>query len=935
MKKILILSLLCIFIVSAGVAQQSSVLPYNPQLRKGVLDNGLTYYIYPNAYPKGEAVYRLFVKSGSVNETERQRGLAHFLEHMAFNGSQHFPDDKMVSFLEGKGAKFGKDLNAHTSFNETVYKLQLPSSSQGMVDSTLTILSDWGSGLLIDSVQVEKERGVILSEWLSRQSSQQEEEMAFLNELLNNSRYSERITIGDTAVIKHCSPRDIAAYYRTWYHPSLMAIAVVGDVDVDSVEKQIRHKFEFPYAEVVPNAKTYPIPPYKKNLAKSVVHKSAEDIELNMIELLPLPSAVLTEQNYKEYLYRTLINRLLKMRFDALAFDNPSYKKATIQRSSFLNTTGVLLGSVELQPDKITDGIQNFIANKKQVFRYGFTGLEIESAKKRLYTTLANQVNSKQEVASAQVMNDIYSDFFVNNRFISPKYELNLLKRYLPTIDSLSLVKVLQKDYDGGKIHYLLSGDNRIYKEVESDSKLMKIIQQAEKEKVPRYYKEIALFEKLGEAPRSGEIIKEQNLPEIGATSLWLNNGTRVIFKSSQLDKDRIVFTGFRRGGLYSLDSLEYYSGLLAPNIVSLSGAGSFSREELNYFLSGNSASMRFLVDKTRTGIAGSSQKKDMETLFQLLYTKWTAPRLDTLIYDQVISKMKDEYRTKIKTPEEVFQRELSWLLSGRNYTNGELTDSILSDVVEQKDMLPLFNKFFGKAAGYTFVLIGDCSLEEVRGYIKTYIGGLPTGQPDTAYVFRKREIPTETVSLERHTGNSPKAVVSLIFQNAHMPEDFQQFQLKSEILRDLLKTTLRTHLREEMGKVYGVSVKSAAGLYPSFLSRTMISFVCLPKDVDALVDATRMEINHLCKIPMDYADILKNIQNNLLKDFALNKQKNSYWSSLIRNAVYNQSEDWGYVENYDKMLKNITIEEVADFARSLIVDVPMIKAVLYPRKGE
>ena len=235
-----------ICILGAQTLQAGTPLKYDEKVVTGKLKNGLTYYIYPNDNPRGEAVYRLFIKAGSVYETERQKGLAHFLEHMAFNGSRNFPADAMVRFLESKGAKFGADLNAHTSFNETVYKLQLPSSDPAMVDSTMMILADWATGLTIDPVEVEKERGVIMSEWLSKKDAKRDANNMLLMALLNNSRYSDRLTIGDTAVIKNCSRNDIADYYKSWYHPSLMAVAVAGDVSFASTSPAtatIRHSW--------------------------------------------------------------------------------------------------------------------------------------------------------------------------------------------------------------------------------------------------------------------------------------------------------------------------------------------------------------------------------------------------------------------------------------------------------------------------------------------------------------------------------------------------------------------------------------------------------------------------------------------------------------------------------------------------------------------
>ena len=393
-----------------------------------------------------------------------------------------------------------------------------------------------------------------------------------------------------------------------------------------------------------------------------------------------------------------------------------------------------------------------------------------------------------------------------------------------------------------------------------------------------------------------------------------------------------MLLTGFRKGGLYSLDSLHYYTGVFAPSIISLSGAGDFSRDALNYFLAGNSASMRLLVDKTRTGLAGVSQVKDMETMFQLLYTKWMYPRLDTAICRQTIEKTIENYRVKQKSPTEIFQEELLWILNGRNYTNTILSDSLITRYVKQEDMLPLFNRFYGAGEDYTFVILGDCTIEDIKPLITTYIGGLPKGKIDTDWRFKERIIPHKSCSLIHYTGDSPKASVSLTFQQDSLLGEFNSLTLKSNIMKAMLRTCLLNRLREEMGKVYSVSVASSAGLYPSFLSRTMIGFVCLPEDVDSLVNATQEELQRLYEHPESFENVLTDVKNNLLRDFELDKQKNSFWTSWIRNSIFNQQEDWKYLTDYPQTVNSITAKEISSFAKYLLGTAPMIKAVLYPK---
>lgn len=912
----------------------------DPKLRMGRLDNGLTYYIYPNQTPKGEAVYRLFVKAGSVQERDDQQGLAHFLEHLAFNGTRHFPGDGIVRFLESKGAKFGKDLNAHTSFTETVYKLQLPSTDPLLVDSTLTILSDWAGGLLIAPDEVEKERGVILSEWLSRGGTQTDNSMKLVMELLNGSLYSRRITIGDTAVIRHCSPQTIRDYYEQWYRPELMAVAVVGDVDVSQVERLIQQKFS---AEAYKPHKTYrphktykapTIPEYTADAARIATDKGVKKTELDMLMLLPQPKAVKTAKDYRQYLMRSLINRLMKQRFSALSFDDPAYSKGSVQYSRFLGATGVTDASVELQKGKLRQGISDFIHHQQQIFRYGFTETEISRACKSLLSSMRGKVNSGQQPRSIDLMDELYADYYDGNRLISRQDELQLMERFLPKMDSVSLLRQMRRVFETRPTHYLLRGPEETTAELGDEAALLQLIHDCQQQPVGRYYKQVDVPKALCTVTPGRHIVSEQPIAEINATDLRLDNGTRVIFRQSDADLGRIVLSGFRKGGQYGVDSLRYYTGLVGPSVISLSGAGNFSREALNHYLTGNSASVHFLVDKLRTGVAGSARLTDVETLFQLLWLKWTQPQLDTAVCRMTLNKLIESYQQKQETPADRFSRELSWLMSGRNYTNVVMTDTLVRQAVRADDMLPLFHRFYGPAEGYTFVILADCELDDVRELISTYIGGLPTGHADTAWVSPRRQIPQQDTVFVSHAADDQKARVTLVYQQDRQPVPAispQLMEVKAAMLKAVLRSALLKRLREDMGKVYSVSVSSSSGLYPTFLSRTMIGFVCQPDDVDTLTAATNEEVQRLCEHPEAFAASLEDIKLNLIKENQLQLQKTAYWTQWIRNSIYNGQEDWSWLNRYDDVVSQLTIADVADFARWAIGEAHLVKAILEP----
>ncbi|MEA4850709.1 MAG: insulinase family protein [Paludibacter sp.] len=906
------------------------------QLKKGKLSNGVTYYIYPNQYPKGEAVYRLFIKSGSVFETDDQQGLAHFLEHMAFNGTKNFPGNMLIHFLESKGAKFGKDLNAHTSFNETVYKLQLPSSNPQLVDSTLTILADWADGLLLDSAEIESERGVILSEWLSKTGPEKDISNALLMELLNGSRFSKRIVIGDTAVIRNFEHSTLRNYYEKWYHPQLMAVAVVGDVNVSEIEKLIQQKFGSISNSPKVKVKNYGIPDYTKNEARVMVHPSLKKIELSMIQLLPMNKAVRNSRDYPAYLERTLLNRLMKARLSSKSFNNTSYNNGNVSVSDFLNTKSVFLSSAELVPGKVNEGIDSFMTHFEQMYRYGFLSVEINKVKKTYLSQIARRASSTSPVASQSIMDEIYSDFYRGNLMITPQAEYELLKKYIDKVDSAQLIRLFRKSYRPQSMHFQLSAFEKAKNEILSEDALISKFKKISSVPVQPYRKEISVPDSLlTVSPVGGRVLSEDSIPEINASVYNLSNGVKVIFKKSVSEKGRISLSAFRKGGLYALDSVDYVSGIFAGSVVSLSGAGAFTRDALSHYLAGNTASVRFLVEKTRSGLVGGAHVNDAETLFQLLYLKWTEPRLDTLVFEQTKKMSIDNYLTKNKTEQTKYFEDMARILKKEDYSTKELTDSVIHNEVKMEKILPVFNESFGNASDYTFVITSDTTFDAIRPYVLKYIGGLPSGKQMTAYQYKGGVVNTARTVFERKAGDSPKASVSLVFQQTKLPVEFDLYNLQSEILANVLKMKLTKSLREEMGMVYSVGVNSSATIRPSALSRSSISFSCLPVNVQPLIEKSKEIIQNMKTKPEGFESELKDVKANMIKEMELNKQKDSFWSTYIRNSIFNNQINWDFVTNYDAVVESITVNDLAVLLSNNFSFDNLIQCVLFPKENQ
>jgi len=924
--------LLC-FIACFPILASASKLKQDPKLVTGVLANGLTYSIYPNDFPKGEAVFRLFIKSGSVFEEENQRGLAHFLEHMAFNGTRTFPGSSLIKYLESKGGKFGQDLNAHTSFNETVYKLQLPTKDPFFVDTVLTILADWADGLLLDSTEIEQERGVIYSEWLSKAGPEKEAQEAFLVDLLNGSRYADRMVIGDTSVILHASPERIREFYRNWYHPTRMMVAIAGDVDVHRTQKIIRKLFGAIKRPNAPKTGWPTILPFATVKAQVFIQESLPKIEFNQMQLLPLLPSVNSTTSYDAYLQQVMLNRLMSARFSTLSFENPPYKSGGVSISGFLNTKNILFASTELIKNKVDSGIQAFTKDVEQIFKYGFIPLEINKQKKSYLAALKRTMLSKNPVASSSIMDEQYATFFRGDYKVTPEVEYKLALKAMDLIDSLSLVTYLHSIVDPKRTHYFLTGfGNKT--DFPDEEGLISLVEKASDEDIKPFTRAFDVPESLlEEEPVQGSIVKREEIPDIQAVKLDLSNGATVIFKRSVTKRSQLILSGFRQGGQYSLDSADFVSSLFTDNTIGMSGAGQFTRESLSQYLSGNSASVRFLIDLTRSGIFGSCNLTDKESMFRLLYLKWMQPKADTAIYQLLRSKSIENFRTANRTPSMMFNRELGYILQGKNYVNRELSDTLIEKELHFGRLLPIFQRMYGSADGFTFILTADCEVEELIPFIERYIGALPSTKVDNKYIHQGSITPEEPQLIERHTDDNPRATVSLIFQKDSIGSEFQLSDLKGEILKNVLRRKFLSVLREQMGMVYSVGVSVGATRHPSELSRITISFSCLPENAKVLIDTTLALIHQLADHPELVENELTDVKTNLVKEMQMNIQKDTFWSGYIRNNLFNDDLDWTFINRYPDIVASMTINVLTTEINQRVLGATLIKAVLFPKE--
>ncbi|WP_417887522.1 M16 family metallopeptidase [Zunongwangia sp.] len=922
-KRIFFTFLLCPIVVFSQHIKE------DPKLISGELNNGLKYYLYQTDRVKGQAEFQMFLKAGSLQEKNNQRGLAHFMEHMAFNGSTHFPENTLIDFLERNGAKFGHDLNAHTSYGETIYKLKIPTKRQSVVDSTLLIINDWIQGISLDSLEIEKERGVVLSEWLSKQSGSKNTQDAFLELLLNDSRYSDRKVIGDTATLRNFNRKDINDFYNSWYDPSLMAIAIAGDIDPDYVLKEVKAKLEDITSKNIENT-SYPIKDFEESEYTVITDEGTKKIELTGVQLLEPFRNIKTETAFYHFLQKNLLNDLFQERLDNKSFLNPAYEGASISLGNYFPVKAALMYTVEFQKDSIDKGLQQYWYDVEQIFQYGFTSMEISKIKKQLLQQLRNNTDNKEQPSSGKMIKEMYQKFFYGNAIVTPEKEFELTQKSLKSIDSLSLLNCLKNIRKQKQTKYILTA-NELDKKILPDSSEFYAHLNFEKDEVQPYERNLDVPENLlSELPKPGKIISKTYIPEIDATEYLLSNGVKLIYKQTDLDKNAIILSGFRKGGYYALKEQDYITGLYAAPVISLSGYGDFSRDALSQFLAGNSAKATLLVDKTRTGFYASADKRDQKTVFKLLYLKWTAPKMDVKIFDEIKSRTIESKQNEISKPADLFGDKIKKALKGEDYVTRKLKVEDIESELDSSKIIDTYHQFFGGAENYNISLISDQPFETLKSDVLQYIATLPKGKAATTYRYQPKHVLKDDVVIQQKDGDSPKVTVSLIFQQNTIMKSLPETDFLNQVVKNLIRNRLLKKLREEMGAVYSVSVSASSTKQPIALSRQSISFVCEPKDVDKLIEETEKILSAMAAGNFSQEELSK-IKTNLKKMDDLLKQRNTYWTKAIREHYFNHFKNWDAVTNYKERIDAISKNEIAEVIKAYFKNSPSIKAILWP----
>ncbi|MFD2554250.1 M16 family metallopeptidase [Sphingobacterium tabacisoli] len=906
-------------------------LEQDPKLVKGRLKNGFTYYIYPNTTGSKQSSIQLFVKAGSLQESEEQRGLAHFVEHMAFNGSKNYPKNEVITYLESLGVKFGADLNAYTSYDQTVYKIDVNTEHPEQLHKAVDIVADWAFELSFDSLEIERERGVIIEEWRTKQGAAARLSEQYLPLVFYNSRYAQRQPIGTLDVLQHFAHPTIKRFYSDWYRPELMAVAIVSNQDVKQVEQYVKKQFgSARNPKKAPKRDLYSLPPHADTLYSIATDKEESEVDFAYITKLPALTAINQESKIYQQQLQSFVNGLSKKRFERLQQQNSDFRSGSMSSTSFMPGIAVALGGASLYEDAIHSGIKQYLYEQARIRQHGFTQAEIDDYRKEYIAQYERSKNNSSHLSPVTLLGWMKDDFYEGHTLMDRSKRSDILFHLQQRIDSTVLLQSIKDQAIQGNTVIMLTGPDRVKSRFPTEQKLRNWSDSINRLQIPVWHDEISIPGKLlSQTPVAGNIVEKRYIPEIDVYQWTLSNQTTVYLKQSSNRKNHVQLTGFRRGGFSVIDSSDYINALFSKDIIAASGAGDFSRRALSKYLLGNSATAMLVWSKYREGVAANANSKDLKTMFELLYLKWTQPRVDRDVFDMHKRKTIETLKKQSHSPSLDYNKLIAQKI-GADSEEDNYDETRLQQELRYDALVPVFQKRFASAAGFDFVLVGDFQLDSITPYILTYLGGLPNQAQLAQESTPKALSEGENADIRMTAGDTDKATVNMIYQNTAIEHDYPQI-LVYELLQEILKVKLRENLREKHSGVYGVSVNTSSTAIPSALFRTRIAFTCAPLRSQFLMQQVDQEIQHIASNPAYFAQELENIKRQLILTYDKQKDKETFWSAELRNHLYNGYKDWSYFTQYSEMLEKITADTISTAVQSLILQGKTVRAILSP----
>jgi zinc protease len=846
----------------------------------GELDNGLRYYVRQNARPEARAELRLVVNAGSVLEDDTQRGLAHLLEHMAFNGTASFEKQELVDYLESIGMAFGPSINAYTSFDETVYILRVPTDDAEALATGFQILEEWAHQVTMDPVEVDKERGVVIEEWRLGRGAQARIRDEQFPVLFADSRYAERLPIGDPDVLRTFPQEEIERFYTDWYRPDLMAVVAVGDFDPVEIEGMIRTRFsEIPAPDEAADRPLYPVPEHEETYFSLATDPELPQSQIGLVSIQD-PAPLETVVDLRGSLVEQLANAMLNARLQELAQRaDPPFLVALTSRGGFVRTASAYQLLALVPEDGHARGFEAILTEAERAARHGFTAGELDRQKAELLRRFERLYAERENQESAALAGQYVSHFLTGSVPLSAETRYQAAQALLPTITLDDVNAEARRNLDSGNRVVTAQGIDKPGVSMPTEAELRALMAAVEAREIDPYVDTTVDEPLVAEVPDPGRIVAESTLEAVGVTEWRLSNGATVWLKPTDFKDDEIVFAATSPGG-WSLASLdEHQAASNAATFVSQGGVGAFSRIDLQKALAGRSVSVSPAIGELRESMRGSASPKDLETFFQLVWLRFTAPRADEDAFAALKAQLVSFLANRNAVPAAAFSDTLTAVLTQNDPRSAPPSADQVA-AIRLADAMDFYRERFADGGDFHFVFVGAFELDEMRPLVEQWLASLPDVEGEESWRDLDIDPPTGVVEKTVRKGVEPQSQTVMVLTGpfASTPEN----RVRIRALAEILQVRLRETLREDLGGTYSVGVSASYDEVPEERYSIRIQFGADPSRVEELKGAVFREIDALVAEGPTALDVEKAAEG-ARRSLETNLESNGWWAAQLR----------------------------------------------------
>ena len=887
----------------------SDPLPTDPKVTKGVLANGMTYYVRANSTPKNRADLYLVVRAGSVEEDDNQLGLAHFAEHLAFNGTKNFPKHELINYLESIGMEFGPEINAYTGFDETVYMIKVPLDSTKFMDKGLQVLYDWASQVTDADDEIEKERGVIHEEWRGGRDAEERMMQKWWPVFFYHSKYADRLPIGKMEIVDHFAPELLRKFRKDWYRPDLEAVVVVGDFDQKAMVKQVTEMFsKIPEPKNPRKEPEYDIPNHKETLVSVVTDKEAQYAVAQVYYKHPLKKSK-TIGDYRQGIVESLYNAMINDRLAELTQkENPPFLMANSGYGALFGPKSVYSSVAVCQNGKIEEGLKAVLTENERVLKFGFTQTELERQKAAMLTSIENLFKEREKQKSNGYAEEYKRNFLTTEEpFPGIENEYKYYQAFIPEI-KLEEVNALAAKW--------ISKENRVViltaPEIEgvavpTEADIRRYLDEVEKTPIEPYADNVTDKPLIPVEPTAGTITSIRKIDPVDAEEWTLSNGAKVIVKSTDFKDDEILFSAYSLGGSSLYEKKDDVSAEIAPSIFALSGLGDFDKVSLDKLLSGKSVAISPYISDLREGFGGGSSVKDAETLFQLIYMNFVGQRTDQSAFNSFMSRTSGAIENKKSSPEAAFQDTLQVVSANYSPRKRPMTAELLKEA-DLSRITEINHERFSDASDFKFFFVGKIDKEVLKRLVVKYLASIPSTHKNEHWKDDGINAPSGVVEKTVYRGQDVKGVQYLVFHGNY--EYSRRNNLLISAVSKILTTRLLEVIREDKSSVYYIDANPSVENFPEPKYSLSIDYGADPAKLAELKDAVFAQIKDIATNGPTAADLDK-AKEKLLRERETNLRENRYWLSILSNTWFNSDADFSHFEDYESIVNSFTINDI------------------------